>query len=64
MRDNRSNNVRNLRTVQAKPIKKNLGTHEPATVGEVLYQLGYQTNWELLILWNTWCTEDHACAMG
>ena len=48
--------LRNLSSCEKKAWKKNLGlngirTHDLCDAGAVLYQLSYQANWELVILW-------------
>ena len=48
--------VRNLSSCEKKAWKKNSGlngirTHDLCDAGAVLYQLNYQANWELVILW-------------
>ena len=48
--------IRNLGSCEKKAWKKKLGlngipTHDLCDAGAVLYQLSYQANWELVILW-------------
>ena len=48
--------LRNLSSCEKKAWQKNSGlngirTHDLCDAGAVLYQLSYQANWELVILW-------------